>query len=340
MPINKNALIRYHSLDQCFSNFGRTYYIEDLIEACNNALYEYTGTDDGVKRRQIFDDINFMESEQGWSIPLERIKDGKRVTYRYSESSYSIKNQPISEIEAIQIKEALLILERFKGMPQFAWMEELIVRLDTTFNFNNSPRSIVGFENNPYLKGLNFFTDLFNCILYKKAIEVSYQSYNQNSPVALKLSPYYLKQYNNRWFMFGYNHEIEVISNLALDRIVSFREIKMTYVDNNYVDFDEYFEDIIGVTINENANLTKVILAISKNRWAYIDTKPIHGSQKVISRGQDYTMIELNMIINKELISLIFSYGADIIVIEPTELKNTILERASLLLADYKTKTE
>lgn len=68
MATNKHATIRYHALDRCFSNWGRRYYIEDLIEACNLALYEFSGVEDGVKRRQIFDDITFMESEQGWSI--------------------------------------------------------------------------------------------------------------------------------------------------------------------------------------------------------------------------------------------------------------------------------
>ena len=98
MATNKHATIRYHALDRCFANTGRRYYIEDLIEACNVALCDYTGIDDGVKRRQIFEDINFMESEQGWSIPLERCKDGKRVFYRYEDSTFSIKNQAINDV--------------------------------------------------------------------------------------------------------------------------------------------------------------------------------------------------------------------------------------------------
>ena len=337
MPVNKNATIRYHALDQCFSNFGRAYFIDDLIESCNNALNEFAGIDDGVKRRQIFDDINFMESEQGWCIPLERIKEGKRVFYRYSDTKFSIKNQPISEIEAIHLKEALMIFERFKGMPQFEWMDELMVRLNTAFNLKKSNTSIVDFESNPYLKGLEFFSDLFNSILYKKTIEVSYQSFNQTTPNNLIISPYFLKQYNNRWFLFGLNHNFEGISNLALDRIITFKEIQKPFVNNDLIDFDEYFEDIIGVTIDTNATLTKIILEISKSRWDYIDSKPIHGSQKVISKNDDYTIIELNMLINRELISLLFSFGADIRIIEPQELSFTIQDRAKSLLSRYTT---
>jgi hypothetical protein len=74
MATNKHATIRYHALDKCFSNFNRRYFIEDLIEACNNELIEFCGISDGIKLRQIFDDIRFMESEQGWNIPLKDIK--------------------------------------------------------------------------------------------------------------------------------------------------------------------------------------------------------------------------------------------------------------------------
>lgn len=75
MATNKHAIIRYQTLDKCFRNPGRRYYIEDLVEACNNSIYEFTGNDLGIKRRQILEDIKFMESTQGWNITLENKSD-------------------------------------------------------------------------------------------------------------------------------------------------------------------------------------------------------------------------------------------------------------------------
>ena len=131
MATNKHAIIRYQTLDKCFRNPGRRYYIEDLIEACNNSIYEFTGTDIGIKRRQIFEDIKFMESPQGWNIPLEHNREGHKVYYRYSDKSFSINNQPLNETEENQLREALLTLSRFKGMPQFEWVDEIIAKLDS-----------------------------------------------------------------------------------------------------------------------------------------------------------------------------------------------------------------
>jgi len=105
MSINKNAYLRYQVLDKCFGNKYRMSFIEDLLEEVNTALEDFNGTGSKIEKRQLFDDIKFMESDAGWSIPLERIKLGKKVYYRYSAKDFSIRNQKISdeEVDTISI---------------------------------------------------------------------------------------------------------------------------------------------------------------------------------------------------------------------------------------------
>ena len=335
MATNKHATIRYHALDQCFSNIGRRFYIEDLIEACNDAIYEYTGYSEGIKRRQVYDDIQFMESDQGWAIPLERIKDGRRTYYRYYERTFSIKKQPINETETRQLKETLSILTRFKGLPQFEWMEELLIRMESSFKLKGNQRSCVSFEQNIYLKGLEYISDLFNAIHYKKVIKIKYQSFNQQKPIVIVLHPYFLKQYNSRWFLFGFNIDQKTISNLALDRIIEIHETDKTYIENEEIDFEEYFEDVIGVTVKEKLVPVPIILQISRKLWPYIETKPIHGSQKVKSQTNDHIIIELKLQLNYELAALIFSLGEEVKVLSPEELVITIRNKGEALLKNY-----
>ena len=89
MATNKHAQIRCHVLDKCFSNVSRRYYIEDLIAACNAALYDFLSSDTygkpfnpGISCRQLLVDITFIENETGWGALIERFKDGRRVYYR------------------------------------------------------------------------------------------------------------------------------------------------------------------------------------------------------------------------------------------------------------------
>lgn len=322
MATNKHATIRYHALDHCFSNLVKKHFIEDLVEACSNAIYDFTGNLEGIKKRQIFDDIKFMESEQGWSIPLERVKDGRRVYYRYSEKGYSISNKGISSIEAEQLRETLAILSRFTGFPHFEWVREIQVRLENTFNLAGNTDAVVSFEQNPYLRGLDFFYTLFEAIQNKQALTIEYQGYRQIAPKEFIFHPWHLKQYNNRWFLFGWHGELEVLSNLALDRIVSVLQSSSNYIKNSKYDFDELFEDVIGVSVNPDGECQKIRLRVSASTWPYIKSKPIHGSQKVLLQTKNYVDIELDIQVNHELMALLFSYMDGLEVLAPIDLRD------------------
>ncbi len=335
MATNKHATIRYHALDKCFSNHWRKFFIEDLIDACNESIYEFSGIRDGVKRRQVFDDINFMESEQGWSIPLERHKDGRRVYYRYAYKSFSIKNQGINSDEAKQLQETLTILKRFKGMPQFEWIEEMQIRLEDSFKLKGDLQSAVGFDQNPYLRGLNHFTGIFHAIQNGTALKLQYKSYKHEEKIEAILHPWYLKQYNNRWFLFGYHEDYKTVSNYALDRIISFQEAKIEYHKNETINFEEYFDNVIGVTVNDNLLTEKIILKVNKAVWPYIMSKPLHGSQKTKNITEEYVILELEVKINHELIALLFSYMDAIEIIEPLSLREKFKSICQNLIKKY-----
>lgn len=336
MATNKHAVIRYQTLDKCFRNPGRRYYMDDLIEACNNSIYEFTGSDIGIKRRQIFEDLKFMESQQGWNIPLERIRDGHKVYYKYDNKGFSINSQPLNETEENQLKEALLTLSRFKGMPQFEWVEEISARLDSGLGLSHNADKIIEFDQNNYLKGLEHISPIYNAILYKKAINIEYKSFKQDANQEIVFHPYFLKQYNNRWYVFGKNDISLYIMNLALDRVTSIKESRKKFIPNKSIDFNEYFEDIVGVTLNNEEKLQSIELKVSNLLLPYIQTKPIHGSQKARETDSAYTIVSLTLVPNYELESLILSYGEGVEILKPKSLRDKIKKRINLLNNNYK----
>ena len=330
MATNKHAVIRYQALDKCFSNFGRRFYIDDLIEACNNAIYDFTGKTDGIKRRQLFEDIKFMESDAGYSIELDRIDDGKKKYYRYTNKDFSINKQPLSQTEAKQLKDTILMLNRFKGLPQFDWMQEVLTRLEDTFKLKANVDSVVGFEQNPYLRGIEHFTALFNAIINKQVLSIKYKASFEETNEYI-LHPYFLKQYNNRWFLFGLSHidENDKIMNMAIDRIVSFAPTTVTFIENKNIDFTEYFDDVIGVTVPYNKDPEKVILRIDRKRYNYIESKPFHPSQTELKDLSDENTIVIRLMIvpNYEFETLLLGFADSIEIIEPQLLREKILSR-------------
>lgn len=334
MATNKNATIRYNALDKCFRNSGRNYCMADLVEVCNEALFSFNSKTQGVQKRQVYDDIRFMESEQGWTIPLIKTKNGRKMFYRYEDTDFSISKNTLSENEANQLRESIATLTRFKGLPQFEWIEEIQARLDSAFLLSEEV-NVISFEDNPYLTGREHIGFLYNSIINHKCIKVNYQPFNRTDSISMLLHPYFIKQYNNRWFLFGYNTERDQITNVALDRIVDLVHTDIAYVPNCDIDFTEYFDDLVGVSIPLPMKVEKVLLRVDKKQWPYIKTKPIHGSQKIKEKTNEFTIIELELIINYEFESLLLSFGETISILSPTWLRDKFNRRISSMIKNY-----
>ncbi|MEX0660360.1 MAG: WYL domain-containing protein [Balneolaceae bacterium] len=326
MSTNKNALLRYQVLDRCFRNIGRKYFWQDLLDEINKALEEFNGPGSGIKRRQLFDDIKFMESDQGWSIPLDRKKDGRKVYYRYSDPEFSISNQPLNESEVSQIEAAISVLSRFSGAPQFEAVQEMLPVLKDRLGLDHTSKEVIGLESNIDLKGIEYLSRLYDAITKEEVLIIEYQDFKSDEPFKLSFHPYYLKQYNNRWFVLGLNEELNIPTwNLALDRIESINQTRKEYIPTD-IDWNDYFYDIVGVTRYQDKEVETVVLEFAEQVAPYVETKPLHPSQKT-EWVDDRLHVTIKVIPNYELETLILSFGEKVKVIEPSILLDAINER-------------
>ncbi|WP_462266482.1 helix-turn-helix transcriptional regulator [Mucilaginibacter sp.] len=284
----------------------------------------------GISRRQLFEDIRFMESADGWNIELLRLREGRKIFYRYKDPAYSINNMPLNEAEINELRSAIELIGRFEGMPQFEWIELLMTKLQIGKNTSAKSESVVGFDHNAYLKGIEHIRPLYHAITYHKVLEIKYRPFEEAQAFKLHFHPYYLRQYNNRWFIFGFNPDVEKSDwNLALDRIETIYETSLNFQTNSSINWSEYFEDIIGVTKPAGVPIEKIKLHFFGKSGHYMVAKPIHGSQKSKWLNDSTLELTLELIINYELERLILSYCDTINVIEPPALKQRIADRIS-----------
>lgn len=328
MATNKQAIIRYLALDKCFRNPGRKYYINDLLRECNEALQYNDPKSEGIKKRQLYADIKFMEDESGYGVEFKDGKEGKERYYRYQDINFSIRNKGLNSSEAEQVKEALLILSRFKGMPQFEWVDEVVAKFESSFGLKKGAEKIISFDENIDYTAVEHIPTLFNSILHEQTLKIKYKSFQMKTAEHFIIHPYYLKQYNNRWFCLGLNNDLKKITTIALDRIIEIENKKLKFIKNTEINFDEYFDDVVGVTVPDNKPVEKIILQITNERWPYIETKPLHNSQTRINKEENkYVTIFLKVIPNFELETLLLSFGNSIKVIEPSEFRKKIEEK-------------
>lgn len=334
-------MIRYQALDACFSNRYKKFYMEDLIDACNKALQEfYISKEDTVndveyyvKRRTIFNDITFMESSEGWNATIKRCYEGRRCYYRYEDENFSINKRDFSEAELDKLDEALIMLNRLNGTAGFDWVSEFVANFEDKLGRRRNTTPVIGYEKNPFLTGIENLSVLYNYIVNKQVLKITYQHFTQGEMVYF-MHPYYLKQYNNRWFLFGITErKKDVLTNLPLDRIVKIEPVHMAYISNTKFDFEEYFDDVVGVSVPRTGEPEKVVLKFDKERYPYVITKPLHPSQTELDK--DNCIIQLNVFITPELESVIFSYGNHVEVLEPATLRELFRQKTVKMTEIY-----
>jgi predicted DNA-binding transcriptional regulator YafY len=325
MALVKNALLRYLTLDKCFRNFGRQYYFDDLLEAVNSALEADNPNTSGINTRQLRGDISFMRSETGYNAPIETYFEGKKGYYRYADRDFTISGSPLNDTEAEQLKNAIAVLQRFEGAPQFEWVNEVSAVLKDRFSSGDGGVKAMAFDTNIDYTGYEFITVMFNAIVNKQVLKVRYEPFTKEA-FTLTFHPYYLKQYNNRWFVFGLNEEEDMPTfNLALDRIAKAEATSGTFIPNN-TDWEAYFWDVIGVTRPEGEPCEVELIAASE-QVPYIRTKPLHHSQKIKELDDGSLQVRLKLIPNYELQSLLLSFGERVRVVGPEVLKLSMANR-------------
>lgn len=359
MGLTIEALIRLQALDSCFRDRTKDYSFEELMEACCQALDEkIPGKRPGestVSDRQIRSDIAYMKDSKNWGIDLKTPRyngstDNKKGfaisgnrsrarAYKYANQDFSIMYSPLIEDEKNLKKSLSFILDYFKNKPDSAWLTAIGPRINDELNEEDFNVIIPDYNHYEDLKGFKeYFTKLYNAIVGKVVIRLEYLPFNGNLK-SWTLSPYFLKEYNNRWFLFAYNHDEKKLTNVALDRIERLDTANDKYIDSSTLEdfqditFDQYFDDIIGVSYPQGKQMEKVILKFSAARYPHVKTKHLHPYQRENDAERTLT---IDLVPNRELIQTILSFGKDIEVIAPKSLRDEIVGIIQQMSENYR----
>jgi len=338
MAVNKLALIRYKAINDCLRNRRRKWTLEDLIDKVSEILYELEGIENGVSKRTIQADIQLMRSDKlGYNAPIV-IRDKKY--YTYEDADYSITTSPMNDADMEKLREVVGLLKAFSGFAYLDEMSVLVAKLENNLNQSATHgQSCIQFENNTQLKGLEHINPLYQAVFGQKPLLIEYQSFKAAQPQMNIYYPYLLKEYRNRWFLLCRRKGSGSLLNLALDRMLSIRQIlNEPFEAYTGIDFERYFSDLIGVTKSEKDRPHKVILQINKANAPYVLTKPLHPSQQVLKEDENGVMIRIDVILNFELEREILGFGEFMKVLAPRFLASRLRKRMKESLNNYEPK--
>ncbi|WP_294083156.1 helix-turn-helix transcriptional regulator [Proteiniphilum sp. UBA5384] len=180
-----------------------------------------------------------MRERHVYDAPIKAYSyNGKRCYYRYKDEDFSIFKNELSSEELTNLRSTLEMSGRYRGIPNYAWLEEVVSNLEYRFGVRPNSENVVSFEQNEKLKGLEYLSDIIDATVNHQSLEIRYVTFKGKEILSV-VHPYHVKQFNNRWFLFGLEEgENDVyISNKALDRIRKISTSDKEFIKNTFIDF-------------------------------------------------------------------------------------------------------
>ena len=338
MPLNRATLIRISTIDKCLQNRYRRWTIDDLIDACTDALAEFEGRSNPVSRRTFQNDLALMRSDRlGYNAPIV-VRENKY--YEYDDPDFSITHLPLNDEGLDALNSALDILRQLQGFPQLASSIDTISKLNEQISRHTGVSTpAMDMEHVAGYAGTRFIGHIYDAVRKRQTVIIEYQSFKARQPEALVVYPYLLKEYRNRWFLIGEkaSNRAPQVNIFALDRIKSV-SVDKEHPFKKCVDFDpeHFFDDTIGVTKQIHDKARRVVIKIDRQQAPYVESKPFHKSQNVELRFRDGSIqLSLKVVINNELERLILGYGGHAEVIAPPEFRARIAESIKIASRHY-----
>ena len=260
----------------------------------------------------------------------------KKRYYRYRSGIDSIYNRELTQEEVEKLLEVRHLLQGFKGMPQFDWIDNMMTRLDQ--NIIGKQKEVASFEGGTR-RDQKYLMLLFKAITERQVLEVEYRRFFKDSE-SIILHPYYLKQYWRRWYLFARREGGNDVEVFSLDCMESVKENKKVKYKGTKTSFKHYFDHLVGVTVPPETEVEHIELWVDASLMPYLVAMPIHESQRLVSYDDSSCVISFDVMINYELIQELMFYADRLVVISPAYFRDEMMERLESSKANYRNVTE
>lgn len=330
MANSKHAHLRYNFLDYCFRT--KSYKFDELLKALNEKIADYY-PGEGVAERTLREDIKvFRDKENGFGAPLP---DKIRIL-QYSDPKFSIAQSQLLPYESYLIEGAQQLLERFENHPKYDKLSEALLKFQDDEELESDSAKVLYYDGNEEYKGIKHLKPLYLAIRKKQVLTISFKGFKDEEVKSFEFHPHILKQYNNRWFVYGYNKTADIEEwSIPLDeRLISYTVLEEVYIASER-NWESFFREMIGVVRPLNAVEERVVLKFYNGREHYFKTKPFQPDYDEFYEDEKSDQVFFDAIINKELVQQLLSYGQDVEVLEPETLKMQMKEHSDGMKSYY-----
>jgi proteasome accessory factor B len=203
-------------------------------------------------------------------------------------------------------------------------------------SIKNSSRLLeyISFEDQGNLKGIDNLRLLLPAIINHRIIEYTHVSFETDKKTKYTVKPYLLKEYQNRWYIFGTINNTNEFRTFGLDRIEELVIKTNTFKPIKDCKPKSFFNDVIGLYYSDYET-EDVILKVHNVQLKYLKALPLHHSQIIKEEHEGYALISYHLKPNYEFKQKIMMMGERASIIKPKWLATEIKNQLKAMLKQY-----
>lgn len=172
--------------------------------------------------------------------------------------------------------------------------------------------------------GSEYLSPIIEAMIGSRKLLLGYRKFGQSEIKERVVAPYGLKQSAGRWYLAAKNEGYDDISVYALDRFESLDITGETFEFDRGFNIDEYFGEVVGTNVDMELDCEKVKLRVYDTQRPYIESLPIHKSQRLLEHTREYSDYELTLRPEREFQRAVLALGPEAEVISPRWLRDEI----------------
>ena len=199
-----------------------------------------------------------------------------------------------------------------------------------TINDGKSAMKYLALDSSENLTGIELMEPLLTALKTKQVITFNHFNFQTKEKKLITLHPYLLKEYQNRWFLYGYNVDTKIFFLYGIERISNLILTGNYFVPEAGYDPKKAFNKIIGVTLRSfegDYPVQKFVLSMTEEQGRYFKTLPWHPDYSVLIDTKNEFRVELHLLPNYEFMQMLYKYCDKVTVLEPQWLRDWLKEK-------------
>ena len=175
----------------------------------------------------------------------------------------------------------------------------------------------------PQAKGWEHLDTVTQAMAEGHRLRVTHRQFGSTESHSHIIAPWFVKQFRQRWYVIGPD-ESGSMRVMAFDRIERIETDDTTFTMPCRMTADTCFGDLYGVILGDGSTACTIRLKVTHGQGAYLITRPLHPSQRIISTDGGDITLEVHLRPTYDFMQEVLSLGDCAEILAPEDLRDEI----------------